>query len=242
MLRLLRCTRNDRTTPVIARNVVPKQSPKWEWRRLLRCARKVAGLARVLALAALLLSGCVRGIPSSRPPIHVNPNMDHQPKFKAQSANSFFADGAAMRVPPAGTIARGQLREDDLFWRGVDPTTGKALAKSPIAVTLAGLRRGQERFNIYCAVCHGRAGDGQGIMLKKGYVPTPSFHSDLIRGYPDGQIFQTISNGVRNMPAYRGQIPVEDRWLIVHYLRALQRSQQATLTDVPPEERGRLQQ
>jgi mono/diheme cytochrome c family protein len=145
-----------------------------------------------------------------------------------------------MRPEVAGTVARGKLKADDLYWRGVDPTTGKPCAISPVAVTEASLKRGQERFNIYCSVCHGQAGDGQGIMIKKGYVPPPSFHSDLIRSYPDGQIFQVISEGIRNMPSYKGQIPVEDRWLIVNYLRALQRSQHAGIDDVPVEQRAKL--
>ncbi len=196
-------------------------------------------LSLVLCLP-IVLGGCFRGLPSDKPPIHINPNMDHQPKFKAQSASTFFADGAAMRQPVAGTVARGKLHEDDLYWRGIDPTTGKPCAKSPVAVTEESLKRGQERFNIYCSMCHGQAGDGQGIMLKKGFVPPPTFHSDLIRGYPDGQIFQAMSDGIRNMPSYKGQIPVADRWLIVNYMRALQRSQHAAPTDVPAEERARL--
>jgi mono/diheme cytochrome c family protein len=194
----------------------------------------------MMMMMMMSLSGCFRGMPSDKPPIHINPNMDHQPKFNAQSANPFFADGAAMRVPPAGTVAQGKLHEDDAFWRGIDSTSGAALTMSPVPVTTEGLKRGQERYNIYCSVCHGQTGDGKGIMLKKGYVPPPSFHSDLIRGYPDGQIFKTISDGVRNMPAYKSQIPVADRWLIVNYLRALQRSQHATIADVPSEERGRI--
>jgi len=194
----------------------------------------------VMMMATLIGSGCVRGIPSGKPAIHLNPNMDNQQKFNEQSANPFFADGASMRQPVAGTVARGHLDTDDIYWRGVDPTTGKPVVKSPVKINEASLKRGQERYDVYCSVCHGRAGDGQGIMLKKGYVPPPSFHSDLIRSYPDGQIFNVISNGVRNMPAYGPQIPVEDRWLIVNYLRTLQRSQMATVADVPTEERGRL--
>ncbi len=193
-----------------------------------------------MMILSLSLIGCFRGLPSDKPPFHLNPNMDYQPKFKAQSANSFFADGAAMRPPVAGTVARGKLNEDDRYWRGVDPVTGKPCTESPVMVTEASLRRGQERYNITCSVCHGKAGDGQGIMLKKGYVPPPSFHSDLIRGYSDGQIFHAISEGIRNMPSYKGQITVEDRWLIVNYLRVLQRSQRARIEDVPVEQRAKL--
>ncbi len=203
--------------------------------------KRIAKLMMMMTMMMMMsLTGCFRGLPSDRPPIHINPNMDNQPKFKAQSASAFFADGAAMRQPVAGTVARGKLHDDDLYWRGVDPTTGKPCAKSPVAVSETSLKRGQERFNIYCSVCHGQVGDGQGIMLKKGYVPPPSFHSDLLRGYPDGQIFQSIANGIRNMPSYKGQISVEDRWLIVNYLRVLQRSQHASINDLPAEERAKL--
>jgi len=184
-------------------------------------------------------TGCVRGIPSKQPALHFNPNMDNQQKFNEQSASTIFADGASMRKPVAGTVARGHLNADDAYWRGID-STGKPLASSPVKITETSLKRGQERYDIYCSMCHGRAGDGQGIMLKKGYVPPPTFHSDLLRSYTDGQIFNVISNGVRNMPAYGPQIPVEDRWLIVNYLRTLQRSQMASAADVPSEERGRL--
>jgi mono/diheme cytochrome c family protein len=194
-----------------------------------------------LIFIVALFSGCVRGLPSSQPPIHVNPNMYDQPKFKEQAANDFFADGAAMRQPVAGTVARGHLDEDDAYWRGIDPATNQPVAKSPVPVTEAGLKRGQERFNIYCSVCHGQAGDGQGIMIRKGYVPPPSFHTDIMRIYPDGHIFDVISHGIRNMSAYGPQIPVADRWLIINYLRTLQRSEHAALTDVPQEERAKME-
>lgn len=185
------------------------------------------------------LMGCVRGVPSDSPPVHINPNMFNQPKFRPQSENQFFADNRGMRQPVAGTVARGHLDEDDTLYRGLG-ADGRPIVQSPIQPTADNLKRGQERYNIYCSVCHGRAGDGQGIMLKKGYVPPPSFHSDLIRNFPDGHIFSVISNGVRNMPAYGPQIPVEDRWLIVNYLRVLQRSQNASISDVPLQERDRL--
>ena len=99
------------------------------------------------------------------------------------------------------------------------------------------LKRGQERFNIYCAPCHGQTGDGQGIVVQRGYLPPPSYHQDRLRKMPDGYIFDVITNGVRNMPSYRHQVPVADRWAIVSYLRALQRSQNATINDIPPEMR-----
>jgi mono/diheme cytochrome c family protein len=93
---------------------------------------------------------------------------------------------------------------------------------------------------IYCAPCHGQTGKGNGIVAQRGFLPPPTFHSDLIRGYPDGQIYEAIANGIRNMPSYRSQIPVADRWAVVAYVRALQRSQFATADDVPSEIRKDL--
>jgi len=184
-------------------------------------------------LLGLGFSGCWRGEPSTRPPIHPNANMDSQEKFKSQSLNSFFEDSASMRTPVAGTVAQGWLKDDPVFYTGIDPQTKHAILKSPVAITMTGLQRGRQRYNIYCSPCHSRVGDGKGIMIERGYVPPPNFHSDLIRSYPDGHIFDVITHGIRNMPAYNQQIPVQDRWLIINYLRALQRSQFATRTDIP---------
>ncbi|HWR83687.1 MAG TPA: cytochrome c [Candidatus Deferrimicrobium sp.] len=198
------------------------------------------GRIHLAALSMLILTlGCFRGQPSDKPPIHVNPNMDHQPKYKALEKSNFFADGAAMRTPVAGTVAQGQLREDARFYFGKD-SAGQQVVKAPIEITPGLLQRGQARFNIYCSPCHGRVGDGQGILAKRGFLPPPTFHSDRIRQMPDGEVFDVITSGVRNMPAYRHQIPVADRWAIITYLRALQRSQHATITDVPQEARGKL--
>jgi mono/diheme cytochrome c family protein len=201
---------------------------------------KILALWALISFALILsTTGCYRGRPSDKPPINLNPDMDHQPKYKAQSQSAFFEDGSAMRPPVDGVVARGWRREDRAYYLGED-STGEAVAKAPVPVTLTGLQRGQERFNIYCSVCHGRTGDGLGIIVQRGYVPPPNFHSELIRSYPDGHIFKVVSNGVRNMPGYAQQISVEDRWLIVNYLRALQRSQNATLEDVPPEMLGQI--
>jgi len=194
----------------------------------------------VIVSMALGLSGCFRGQPSQKPPIHIVPDMDQQPKYKPQSEGVFFEDSSAMRIPVPGTVAQGWLMDDIEFYTGMNPELGKPIAKSPVEITLTGLQRGQERFNIYCSPCHSRIGDGRGIMVQRGYVPPPSFHDDLIRNYPDGHIFDVIGNGIRNMPGYAQQITEEDRWLIVNYLRALQRSQNASIEDVPVELRDRL--
>jgi len=182
----------------------------------------------------LVLGGCFRGRPSEKPPIHVNPNMDSQEKYKAQSESRFFENGASMRLPIAGTIAQGELRADIAYYEGKD-ADGQFLKKSPVPVTMHLLERGRERFNIFCSPCHGQTGDGQGIVVKRGYMPPPTFHQDLVRNYPDGHIYNVITNGIRNMPSYKQQVPVQDRWAIVAYVRALQRSQNASVKDVPPE-------
>jgi mono/diheme cytochrome c family protein len=165
--------------------------------------------------------------------------MDNQPKYQAQEKCEYFADESAMRQPVPGTVAREFLREDSAYFTGID-SNGDTLVNSPVETSMQLLERGQERFDIYCSPCHGRAGDGKGIMVSRGYVPPPDYHTDRIRNLPDGHIFDVISNGIRNMPGYRHQVPVEDRWAIVAYVRALQRSQNASIDDVPVERRGDL--
>jgi mono/diheme cytochrome c family protein len=191
-------------------------------------------------VAALLILVACQGTPTQRPPIDLNPDMDDQPKYLPQAKSEFFADSATMRMPVAGTVARGELRADDAYYRGMD-ADGNPVKRSPVPVTLKELERGQERFNIYCSPCHSRVGDGKGIMVQHGYVPPPSFHQDRIRDFPDGHIFDVITHGIRNMPSYAHQIPVADRWAIIAYVRALQRSQNASLNDVPVELRNKVQ-
>ncbi len=202
--------------------------------------------SRVMILGALMmalaLSGCMRGVPSDKPPIHVNPNMDSQPKYKTQGSSAFFADGSAMRTPVAGTIARGSLiatPADSAYLLGKNGA-GELIKSNPRKVTMDLLSRGQERYGIFCAPCHGAVGDGKGIVVlrDKGMLPPTNYHDDRMRALPDGHYFNVISNGIRNMPGYRHQIPVADRWAIVSYVRALQRSQNAKLQDIPENLRG----
>jgi len=188
-------------------------------------------------LLALAVTSCYRGKPSEDPPIHPNPNMDDQPKYEAQERSEFFEDGATMRSPVPGTLARGDLREDSEFYQG-RTSDGQLVRKMPVEINLELLKRGQQRYDIYCTPCHGGSGAGGGIVVKKGYLPPPSFHIDRLRQIEDGHIYEVITNGIRNMPAYNHQIPVNDRWAIVAYVRALQRSQNATLSDVPEELRN----
>ncbi len=177
-----------------------------------------------LALVLVALGGCARGCTSSRPPIHLNPNMDVQPRYEPQAASAFFYDGAAMRPPVQGTIARGELRDllnEGPYWTGMTPE-GEFATEVPMPVTDAVRARGQERFDIYCAACHDTHGDGKGILFERAKVPTPTFHSDRLRQMPVGQIFDTVSNGFGLMPAYKYPIPVADRWAIIVHLRELQ--------------------
>ena len=184
----------------------------------------------VLSWVPLALIMRARVSTSPLPRIHIVPDMDNQPKYKPQSRNPMFADRRAMRPPVAGAVARGTVLGDPAL------TSGRAT-----------LQRGRERYDVFCSPCHGLAGSGDGMVAKRAdellegtWTPPTSFHSDLLRGRPAGHLFNTISNGIRNMPAYGSQIPVEDRWAIVAYVRALQRSQNATVDDVPPDIRAQL--
>ncbi len=182
-------------------------------------ALRLAALAALLAAAA----GC-RGQTSSRPPIHLNPNMDRQPKQLAQSASDFFADGAAMRRPVEGTVARGALaaEEDPALWRGVD-AAGQPLAASPLVAGEALLVRGRERYGIYCAPCHGDNGKGRGVLFERAGVASGDLVGDArIRGLSDGELFGVITNGVGLMPGYAYQVPPPDRWAIIARVQELQ--------------------
>lgn len=193
----------------------------------------------IILVMALVVTSCYRGKPSEDPPIHLNPNMDSQPKYEAQEESEFFENKMTMRPPVAGTVARGDLREDDAYYRGKN-ADGSLFARMPVDITMDLLQRGKERYNIYCSPCHDQTGSGKGIIIKKGFLPPPSMHLDRLRQSPDGHFYDVISNGIRNMPSYKHQIPVADRWAIVAYVRALQRSQNAKASDVPEEIREEL--
>jgi mono/diheme cytochrome c family protein len=184
-----------------------------------------------LALAAAAALTACRGQTSDQPPIHIVPDMDWQPRYNPQGESAFFEDHRAMRPLVAGTVAQGELREDTGFH------TGKVgdlyLAKVPFDVNEQVLSRGQQRFNIYCTPCHDQTGSGNGVVIQRGYPIPVNLASEHTRGLPDGEIFEVISRGVRNMPAYNTQIPEQDRWAIVSWVRVLQRSQAATVADVP---------
>lgn len=175
----------------------------------------------VLGCLALVASACFRGSPSERPPIHLNPNMDDQPKYLAQSESAFFADGATMRPAVPGTVARGELREEDAYWRG---RQGEAMVRGiPLPVIdEETLRRGAERYAIYCGLCHGERGDGKGMLFERAAVESADLTEARIADMPDGQIFDTVTHGFGLMSGYAHQIPVADRWAIVAHVRVLQ--------------------
>ncbi len=186
----------------------------------------------IIAALGLLAAGC-RGQVSADPPFHLVPDMDWQPKYRPEQESAFFSDGRTMRQPVDGTVAAGHLDADDAWYRGVD-SDGVFVARVPGKVDEKTLARGQERFNIYCAPCHSRIGDGKGMIPRRTNWLAADLAQDRLRAAPDGQIFDTISNGKNTMPAYRAQVPVADRWAIVAWVRVLQRSQHATAADVPP--------
>jgi mono/diheme cytochrome c family protein len=195
-------------------------------------------IAALGALGFAALVGC-RGQASQDSPIVGIRGMYDQPRYDMQAKSDFFADKRTMRLPVANTVAREAELDPELSTGRLVDDTGYVLAIPKLALDRAGaapganeeakrtalLARGQERFNIYCAPCHDMTGSGHGMVVKHGMIPPPTFHQDRIRHMPDGQLFATISNGIRNMPAYGINVPVEDRWAIVSYVRALQVSQ-----------------
>lgn len=188
---------------------------------------------RVLCVESVLLATLATAVVGCRQDMH------DQPKYRPYRKSDFFGDGRSARPLVSGTVARGQLREDLLFASG---KSGTAFTDAfPIPVDEALLRRGQERYRIYCSPCHGLLGRGDGVIVRRGYRQPSSFHVDRLRQQPAGYFFDVISHGFGAMPDYAPQIPLKDRWAIVAYVRALQLSQNAILADVPPEERGALQ-
>ena len=182
----------------------------------------------LLALSVALavgLAGC-RGMTSTKPPVHLNPSMDNQPKARAQSESDFFYDGASMRPPVPGTVARGELREDRAFFEGRD-AAGSDLARSPVEATPEVLARGAERYHIYCQPCHDPRGDGKGVLAQRGGVPTTSIHDPKVLNATDGHLYNVITNGQGLMPAYRWPIQPADRWAIVAHVRQMQQQRQA---------------
>ena len=164
--------------------------------------------------------------------------MSVQPKYDPLEPSDFFADGMSARPRIPGTVARGELGLTGFIATG--KINGKDGDGFPFPVTMGVMNRGQERFDIYCSECHGKLGDGNGMIPSRGYRRPPSYHTDTLRAAPTGHFFDVMTNGFGAMPSYAAQVPVADRWAIVAYIRALQLSQHATINDVPPELRAKL--
>lgn len=159
-------------------------------------------------------------------------DMQDQPKFFPQRGTTFYADGRSVRPQVEGTVARGQLHEDTYFYTGL--VNGKEGDMMPFPVTMEVLERGQERFNIYCSACHSRVGNGEGMIVERGYKPAGNFHDARLMAAPLGHFFNVMSNGYGAMPDYASQLTPADRWAVAAYIRALQLSQNATAADVAP--------
>lgn len=165
-------------------------------------------------------------------------DMHNQPRYKPLAATDFFGDGRSARPAIADTVARGAMRIDDARFTG--KVNGVDVTAFPFQITRADMLRGQERFNIYCSPCHGRAGDGQGMIVRRGLRQPPSYHIDRLRNAPVGHFFDVVTNGFGAMPSYASRVPVDDRWRVIAYIRALQYSQNAQLNDVPASNRSDL--
>ena len=181
---------------------------------------------RALALSVLLAAaGCRQ-------------DMHDQPKYTAYKPSGFFSDQRSARPIVEGTIARGQLYEDELLHTG--RVKGQPATAFPFAIDETLMRRGRERYDIYCSPCHGLTGEGDGMVVQRGYRRPPSFHTDRLREAPPGHVFDVITNGLGAMPDYAAQVAVRDRWAIAAYMRALQLSQNAAAAQLSPEIKGRL--
>jgi|HubBroStandDraft_1064217.scaffolds.fasta_scaffold12770_3 mono/diheme cytochrome c family protein len=177
--------------------------------------------AAVLATATasmLILAGCRQ-------------DMQDEPKFFPQRGTTFYADGRSVRPQVANTVARSQGDEDSYFYTGL--VNGKEGDGLPIDLTADTMARGQERFNVYCTPCHSRVGNGDGMIVQRGYRPAGDFHTERLRNAPLGHFFAVITNGYGAMPDYAAQVTPQDRWAIAAYIRALQLSQNAKQSDVP---------
>ncbi len=182
----------------------------------------------LIALLALSAAGCRQ-------------DMHDQPKYIPLRPSGFFADGRSARPLPEHTIARGHLQEDTLLFTGKG-ADGKDSSVFPFPVTGEVIERGRDRFNIYCTPCHGQLGMGNGMITKRGFRNPPSYHIDRLRKAPPGYMFDVITNGAGAMQDYSAQVDVKDRWAIVAYIKVLQYSQNASLTDIPADMQEQLKQ
>jgi len=196
---------------------------KWNIDRL-----SLSGLAVLALSGALMSSGC-----------QFTKNMYEQPKYLPLQPGGLFSDHRSAQPPVAGTVARGNLRTDGIYFTGM--TAAGPAETLPAPLTRQLLLRGRERFNAICSTCHDRTGSGQGMIVQRGFDQPPSYHIQRLRAAPIGHFFDVMTHGFGAMPDYASQVAVADRWAIAAYIRALQFSEFATLADVPLSERRKLE-
>jgi len=204
----------------------PQENATSEHRVLRGGAPGGRGLPILIALAALGLASC-------------RPDMMNQPKAKPLSESDFFTNGTNARQPPAHTVARDDAREDTAFYTG--QANGIYVTQVPVKLTRELMTRGRERFDAICAECHDRTGSGNGMVVRRGFPQPPSFHVDRLRNAPIGHFFDVITNGYGVMYSYATRVEPEERWAIAAYIRALQLSHNANLSEVDPAERAALE-
>jgi mono/diheme cytochrome c family protein len=194
-----------------------------------RSARRRRGASVVgVALAFLLLvSACAQ-------------KMRDQPRLDPDAPTTLFANGTAAQAPVDDTVARGFAQTNTELYTGKD-AQGNDLTQFPFSITAADMQRGQERYNIYCAPCHGRLGTGGGVVVGHGFTTPPTYHQDRLRNAPVGHFFDVMTHGLNTMPGYANQVSPQDRWRIVAYIRALQFSMNAPANQLPPEDQQKLQ-
>ena len=193
---------------------------------------RTKGFSARSAISALIVAIAVAGAGCRQ-------DMHDQPKYIPLRESTFFADSRSARPLVEGTVARGHLRDDELTFTG--KVNGQDATVFPSPVDAVVIARGHERFDIYCSPCHGRTGQGDGMVVRRGYRRPPSMHQDRLRDAPVGHFFDVMTNGFGAMPDYAAQIKAEDRWAIAAYVRALQLSEHATVADVPVSERDKIQ-
>jgi mono/diheme cytochrome c family protein len=194
-------------------------------KRTLQTIRK-AGLICAVFCLALLVTSCTM-------------TMKDQPRIDPYEPNVFFPDGQSARLPVADTVPYNEANTDEALYTG--QVDGQYVEEFPFLITKEGLEYGQQRYDIYCAPCHGYTGDGDGMIVQRGFRQPPSFNQDRLRDAPPGYFFYAISNGFGSMPSYANRIPVHDRWLIIAYIEALQLSQHASVTELPREDVDKLE-
>lgn len=185
-----------------------------------------AGLVCAIFCLALLLTSCTM-------------DMKKQPHYEPYETSNFFSNDSSARPLAPDTVPRGEARLDDMLYTGM--VDGSYTEEFPFPLTREDLKRGEERFNIYCAPCHGMTGDGDGMIVQRGFRQPPSFNQDRLREAAPGYFYYAIANGFGSMPSYANRIPVRDRWLIIAYIRALQLSQHASVSDLPQADQTKLE-